>query len=77
MAQGNFRDHRGYVPEHLTPDIPHSKRLKNAIDAANMTEMWDMILTLDYGVASVTELPLERQEEFLQVMSLLLKAFER
>ncbi|WP_029065686.1 hypothetical protein [Labrenzia sp. DG1229] len=66
-----------YVPEHVTPTTMSSVKLKTAVDAANLTEMWDMILTLDYHVSNVNELPHERRDEFLNVMSLLLQAFDR
>lgn len=75
-----------YLPEHAspgsgtmaaTPDTLSPRKLKSAVDAANLTEMWDMILTLDYGVAKVDDLPHGRQDEFLNVMSLLLQAFDR
>ncbi|EAV44981.1 hypothetical protein SIAM614_13238 [Stappia aggregata IAM 12614] len=57
------------------PAVPAN--LKDAIDAANLTEMWDMILTLDYSVSDPGDLTPEKRDEFLNVMSLLLKAFDR
>ncbi|MHA7772628.1 hypothetical protein [Roseibium sp. M-1] len=66
-----------YVPEHVQPVVREPVDLKAAIDAANLTEMWDMILTLDYSVSAPEELSPEKRDEFLNVMSLLLKAFDR
>ncbi|WP_420415157.1 hypothetical protein [Roseibium sp.] len=71
-----------YVPEHISPGIkvPRSTNpdsLRADIDAANLTEMWNMILTLDYSVSDVSELPPGQRDEFLNVMSLLLSAFNR
>jgi hypothetical protein len=70
------------VPEHISPGIHVPRRgtaeeLREKIDAANLTEMWIMILTLDYCVSDVSELPIDQREEFLNVMSLLLSAFDR
>lgn len=65
------------IPEHIQPTAAKPVNLKSSIDRANLTEMWDMILTLDYGVSEVDELSPEKQDEFLNVMSLLLKAFNR
>ena len=76
--------HRGpstYIPEHVQPSASESGtnriKLKASIDAANLTDMWDMILTLDYGVSDVKDLSFEKRDEFLNVMSLLLKAFDK
>lgn len=67
-----------YVPEHVRPTARKEPgNLKSAIDSANLTEMWDMILTLDYSVSDVAELSAEKRDEFMNVMSLLLKAFNR
>ncbi|WP_040439485.1 hypothetical protein [Roseibium aggregatum] len=66
-----------YVPEHVQPVPAVPANLKDAIDAANLTEMWDMILTLDYSVSDPGDLTPEKRDEFLNVMSLLLKAFDR
>lgn len=67
-----------YVPEHVQPTkAAEPVDLKAAIDAANLTEMWDMILTLDYSASAPEDLSLEKRDEFLNVMSLLLKAFDR
>ncbi|GAB2187131.1 hypothetical protein [Roseibium sp. LAB1] len=67
----------GYVPEHVQPATTAPVNLKAAIDSANLTEMWDMILTLDYSVSDPNDLSPEKRDEFLNVMSLLLKAFDR
>lgn len=66
-----------YVPEHVQPITTEGLTLKAAIDAANLTEMWDMILTLDYGVGDPDQLSPEKRDEFLNVMSLLLQAFDK
>ncbi|CTQ53872.1 hypothetical protein LP7551_02402 [Roseibium album] len=66
-----------YLPEHVQPECSEHVNLKDAVDAADLTEMWNMILTLDYSVADPEELSPERRDEFLNVMSLLLKAFDR
>jgi len=66
-----------YVPEHVRPVATERLDLKAAIDAANLTEMWDMILTLDYGVSDPEQLSAEKRDEFLNVMTLLLQAFDR
>jgi hypothetical protein len=66
-----------YYPEHVQPGCSAHENLKDAVDAAGLMEMWNMILTLDYSVADPKELSPERRDEFLNVMSLLLKAFDR
>lgn len=69
-----------YVPEHVQPragGVTDRVKLRAAIDAANLSDMWNMILTLDYGVSDVKDLSHEKRDEFLNVMSLLLKAFDR
>jgi hypothetical protein len=72
--------HKGlgeYLPEHVQPSSPDPSSLKSAIDAANLTQIWDMILNLDYGTSDVESLSPDKQDEFLNVMSLLLKAIDR
>ncbi|WP_269582294.1 hypothetical protein [Roseibium sp. Sym1] len=66
-----------YVPEHARPISAEGLNLKAAIDEANLTEMWDMILSLDYGVAEPNQLSPEKRDEFLNVMNLLLQAFDK
>jgi|GEM_PF-1695072 len=71
-----------YLPEHISPAIKMPPMadpvdLRAKIDAANLEEMWNMILTLDYSVSDVSELRHDQREEFLNVMSLLLSAFNR
>lgn len=66
-----------YIPEHVKPDFTEHLELKDAVDDAGLTDMWNMILTLDYLVADPEELSPERRDEFLNIMSLLLKAFDR
>ena len=66
-----------YYPEHAQPSGQEQASLKAGVDAAGLTDMWNMILSLDYGVADIKELSADRRDEFLNVMSLLLKAFDR
>jgi hypothetical protein len=71
-----------HIPEPVSPGIKVPRRtdpddLRAQIDAANLTEMWNMILNLDYCVSDVSKLPPEQRDEFLNVMSLLLSAFNR
>ncbi|PVB63606.1 hypothetical protein [Labrenzia sp. 011] len=77
MHYGFIKGLGAYVPEHVQPSAVKPEDLKAAIDAANLTEMWDMILTLDYSVSDPADLSADRREEFMNVMSLLLKAFDR
>ena len=65
------------VPEHLQAAVARPRHLKSAIDTAQLTDMWEIILTQDYGVCDLQELPFEKRDEFLKVMSLLLKAFDK
>ncbi len=51
--------------------------LKAEVDRHNLTDMWNMILLLDYQVANVHELSPETKDEFRGIVSLLLKAFAR
>ncbi len=64
-----------YVHEHARPKADRQKTLKTSVDEHNLTEMWDMILQIDYQVTSPNELPPETQEEFYGIVELLLKAF--
>ena len=81
--QHHFQNLFGFKSDdQITFDLPKTRRLDPAglradIDAANLGEMWTIILTLDYAVEDVSNLPPEKQEEFLSVMSLLLSAFNR
>lgn len=77
MQYGLTRGLGAYVPEHVQPSATVPVNLKAAIDKANLTEMWDMILALDYAASTPEELSPEKRDEFLNVMSLLLKAFDR
>ena len=74
----NFHKDLGvYFPEHIQPTSPEPTSLKSAIDAANLTQIWDMILNLDYETSKVENLSPEKRDEFLNVMSLLLQAMDR
>ncbi|MGV2976163.1 hypothetical protein AB1P65_11980 [Roseibium alexandrii] len=81
--QHHFQNLFGFKSDdQISFDLPETRRLNPVrlradIDAANLSEMWNMILTLDYAVQDVSDLPPEKQEEFLNVMSLLLTAFNR
>ncbi|MBO6891445.1 MAG: hypothetical protein JJ866_05830 [Roseibium sp.] len=66
-----------YYPEHAQPKVADKNDLKASVEAAGLSDMWNMILTFDYGVTSPDELSPEKRDEFLNVMSLLLKAFDR
>jgi hypothetical protein len=64
-----------HVPKHtLRADIDLNT-LKTKVDECNLSDMWDMILMLDYRVANVRDLNSKTQEEFCGIISLLLKAF--
>ncbi|MTI08009.1 hypothetical protein E1180_21130 [Roseibium denhamense] len=76
MHRTHYRPLETYVPEHIQPCSKPASDLKAAIEAANLGDMWSMILTLDYGVSEVEELSVEKQDEFLNVMALLLKAYQ-
>ena len=77
MHHNIHRDLGVYFPEHILPTRPEPASLKSAIDAANLTQIWDMILNLDYETSRVENLSREKQDEFLNVMSLLLQAIDR
>ncbi|POF29281.1 hypothetical protein [Roseibium marinum] len=77
MHYGSIKGLGAYVPEHVQPTAVEPDDLKAAIDAANLTEMWEMILTLDYAASDPADLTADKRDEFLNVMSLLLKAFDR
>lgn len=66
-----------YVHEHVKPNTEKLRLLKNEVDEKNLTDIWNMILTLDYQVANAYELSLETREEFCGIMQLLLKAFAK
>ena len=66
-----------YFHEHVQPEDRELAALKSQVDKHNLTEMWDMILTLDYEVNNVRELSRETREEFCGIVSLLLKAFSK
>ena len=75
MPTPPFIPQNAYVHEHIQPGDQRLKRLKAAVDKHNLTEMWDMILTLDYQVSNPRELSYEAKEEFYGIIELLLKAF--
>jgi len=70
-------DRSSYQPEHVQPRNKRLVNLKSKIDAHNLTDMWDMILTVDYQVSDASQLHYEAREEFLDVIELLLQAFNR
>ncbi|WP_428649176.1 hypothetical protein [Roseibium sp.] len=65
------------VPQHFLAAASRPGNLKSAVDAAHLTDMWETILTQDYDACDLQELSSEKRDEFLKVMSLLLKAFDR
>ncbi|MBD8875668.1 hypothetical protein [Roseibium polysiphoniae] len=66
-----------HVPNQLKPRADNVVKLKAEVDKHNLTDMWDMILMLDYQVANVHELSSETREEFCCIIALLLKAFTK
>ncbi|NVK34569.1 MAG: hypothetical protein HWE23_08820 [Rhodobacteraceae bacterium] len=51
------------------------KALKADIDRHNLTDMWNMILRIDFQVSSVEELSGDVQDEFRSIVTVLLQAF--
>lgn len=77
MQMSPYFSRSDYVHEHIQPGDKELAALKSEVDKHNLTEMWDMILTMDYEVASVHDLPRETREEFCGIVTLLLKAFSK
>jgi predicted AlkP superfamily pyrophosphatase or phosphodiesterase len=75
MQTPPFGPFSNYVHEHVRPSDSRLKKLKQEIDQNNLTEMWDMILTVDYQVSDANELSYDVKEEFCGIIELLLKAF--
>ncbi|NBN62437.1 hypothetical protein GWI72_07420 [Microvirga tunisiensis] len=64
-----------YEHEHATPTNARAHRLRQAVDAHGLGDMWDMILTLDYQVEHVGDLMPDARDQFLDIIDLLLRAF--
>lgn len=77
MQTPPFLSASSYMHEHVKPDNEKLRLLKNEVDKQNLTDIWNMILTLDYQVANAYELSFETREEFCGIMQLLLKAFAK
>lgn len=77
MQEHLHRNFGPYLPEHESPGRDPAIELRRKIDTANLTGMWNMILLLDYQVSDLSALRADKREEFLDVMSLLLAAFDR
>ncbi len=50
--------------------------LRSEAERLQLVDMWEMILTADYQVSDIEKLDYERREEFLDVIELLVKAFD-
>ncbi|MTI46088.1 hypothetical protein JM93_00264 [Roseibium hamelinense] len=66
-----------YVHEHIKPVCSRATHLKKQVDRHNLTEMWDMILAMDYEVDNVHKLSSETCEEFCDIIELLIQAFKK
>ena len=65
------------VHEHDAPEDNAFLELKREIDLNGLTDMWDMILSLDFHATDVTMLSRDAREEFCGIVSLLLRAFTK
>ncbi|MCY1706063.1 hypothetical protein [Pannonibacter sp. SL95] len=50
-------------------------RLRQAVEDKGLSDMWDMILSIDYQAAQAADLMPETLEQFLDVIELLVRAF--
>jgi hypothetical protein len=66
-----------YQHEHSMPSNARLIRLRHAVEDKGLSDMWDMILGIDYQVAQATELAPETLEQFLDVIELLVRAFSQ
>lgn len=66
-----------YQHEHSMPTNARLIRLRQAVEDKGLSDMWDMILSIDYQVSHVGDLLPEIREQFLDVIDLLLRAFAR
>lgn len=73
--------HKMFLPSDIVlPVQPASPKrdiaaLKADVDRHDLTDMWNMMLTIDYQVSSIEELDADTREEFCGIVSLLLQAF--
>lgn len=70
-------DKSRYLHEHDRPEDVRLVRLKSEIDSRNLTDMWEMMLAIDFKVSDARDLPRETRNQFCDIISLLLKAFSR
>ncbi len=66
-----------YQHEHSMPTNARLIRLRQAVEEKGLSDMWDMILSIDYQVSHVGDLLPEMREQFLDVIDLLVRAFSR
>lgn len=64
-----------YQHEHSMPTNARLIRLRQAVEDKGLSDMWDMILSIDYQAAQATDLMPETLEQFLDVIELLVRAF--
>jgi hypothetical protein len=64
-----------YQHEHSMPTNARLIRLRQAVEDKGLSDMWDMILSIDYQVAQAADLVPETLEQFLDVIELLVRAF--
>ena len=66
-----------YQHEHSMPKNARLIRLRQAVEDQGLSDMWDMILGIDYQVGQATDLAPEPLEQFLDVIELLVRAFSQ
>lgn len=64
-----------YQHEHSMPTNARLIRLRQAVEDKGLSDMWDMILSIDYQAAQAADLMPETLEQFLDVIELLVRAF--
>lgn len=64
-----------YQHEHSMPTNARLIRLRQAVEDKGLSDMWDMILSIDYQAAQAADLVPETLEQFLDVIELLVRAF--
>ncbi|WP_150495714.1 hypothetical protein [Roseibium aquae] len=69
-------DRNAYHHEHERPRNERLVFLRSEAERLQLVDMWEMILTADYQVSDIEKLDYERREEFLDVIELLVKAFD-
>ncbi|ADZ70416.1 hypothetical protein [Polymorphum gilvum] len=66
-----------YLPEHACPSDTRLSRLRREVEVHQLTDMWDMILTVDFQVCDARNLPRATRDEFCDIVELLVRAFTR